>query len=65
VLVALGTIVVLKQQQVETMAAAFASMPHVCFVWSLKEVSRSLHCAAAEWLVSTTACDRNRIWLSV
>jgi hypothetical protein len=39
VLVALGTIVVLKQQQVEQMAAGFGSMPHVRFVWSLKEVS--------------------------
>jgi hypothetical protein len=39
VLVALGTIVVLKQQQVQQMAAAFAALPHVRFVWSLKEVS--------------------------
>uniref|UniRef100_A0A383VEK4 Glycosyltransferase n=1 Tax=Tetradesmus obliquus TaxID=3088 RepID=A0A383VEK4_TETOB len=42
VLVALGTIVVLKQQQVAQMAAAFASMPSVRFVWSLKEVCHAM-----------------------
>jgi hypothetical protein len=44
VLVALGTIVVLKQQQVQQMAAAFAALPHVRFVWSLKEVSQCAVC---------------------
>jgi hypothetical protein len=53
-LVALGTIVVLKPQQVQQMAAAFASLPHVRFVWSLKEVRHAVCCScmcdqATEW----------------
>jgi hypothetical protein len=51
VLVATGTSVVLPPALVAEMAAAFASLPHISFVWCLKEVRWPHACVRACALV--------------